>query len=466
VLTPAEVSEIAAELIRVRVQEVSRLDRIREALRTPAPGEPYKVTVQIPADAPLLMRDLALKSITNYLPLLVKTFGQVLKVDGYYSESDPDAVEPWHWWQRNRMDSRQTGVIRSVLSYGAAYAVVLPGVDSSGVPGPSISLFSPRNMTAFYEDPESDEWPKYSIQVKNGFASLYDEEFIYPVDSKVYSDLYGYKRTALLGEPLSDPMAHDLGVCPVVRIRDRNLLAGEERYGIVEPLMIVQDRIDETTFQMMVAQYFGAFRQRYVLGWVPKNDSEKLKSGAARSWYFPQDPTEIKVGNLEETDVRSYIDTRNSAIRDLAAIGQIPAQALGIDGISNISDATLAGLEAAKSRETGEISTSIGESFEQMLRLSAYVDGNESAANDYSSEIRWRNFESRSFAQTVDGLTKLVAGLGLDPMLALEEVPGITPQKLERAKAAASEARASNDLDALLAALPATPLGSQADAGA
>jgi hypothetical protein len=88
-----------------------------------------------------------------------------------------------------------------------------------------------------------------------------------------------------------------------------------------------------------------------------------------------QGPADINIGELGEGKVD--LEIRNASIRDFAAIGQIPAQALGIDGISNISDATLAGLEAAKNREAGEITTSLGESHEQLLRLCAYIDGNE-----------------------------------------------------------------------------------------
>jgi hypothetical protein len=43
-----------------------------------------------------------------------------------------------------------------------------------------------------------------------------------------------------------------VGVTPVVRYRDRMLLDGEEQYGIIEPLLTMQDRINETTFGMMV----------------------------------------------------------------------------------------------------------------------------------------------------------------------------------------------------------------------
>lgn len=467
-----------------RVQEAARLERLHRALRpSRLPGE-FSATVQIPADAPPLMRELARKADTNYLPLLVKTFGQVMKADGYYSESDEGATDPWTWWQRNRMDSRQTGIVRSALQYGASYATALPGTYGRDQSGPSINLYSPREMTALYQDPESDEWPMLALGVDNLIVTMFDEEMVYTFGIEPgplpYGGLrdgastggygynygdgsnggygYGYGQSLSYGPgrlTYIQADAHNLGVCPVVRYRDRNLLAGEESLGIVEPLLIINERITETTFQALVTDYFQAFKQRYVLGWVPRDEREELKAGAARTWYLDEDPADVKIDQLDggTTD----LSLREASIRDFAAIGQIPAQALGVDGISNISDATLAGLEAAKNREAAEITTSLGESHEQLLRLCAYIDGNELAADDYSSEIRWRDMESRSFAQTVDGLGKLVTMLGLDPAIALEDVPGMTEQRLERAKESLHRGQGASMLDALAQRGQATP---------
>lgn len=444
-----------------RAAELPRLERIRAALApTPAEGAPFVPSVQIPKDAPPLMQELARKSRTNYLPLLVKTFGQVMKADGYLSESDPDFAEPWQWWQRNRMDARQTGVHRAAVQYGAGYATALPGQYGRGLPGPAVSLYSPLQMTAVYQDPVSDEWPFLALaEDRDGrgarFLSLFDDELVYrfgvedgpwpggmPPASSVE---IGRGRLVFL-----DAQAHGTGVCPVVRYQDRNLLAGEEQFGIVEPLFAIQERIDETTFQMMVAQYFAAFKQRYVLGWVPKNEQEELKAGAARIWYLDEDPADVKIDELGETSVSGYLESAVAAKRDFAAIGQIPAQALGVDGISNISDATLAGLEAAKNREAGEITTSLGESHEQLLRLCAYIDGNMPAADDYDSEVRWKDFEARSYAQTVDGLVKLGTGLGLPTELLLEDVPGMTEQRLQRALQAVRAQAGGRVIDRLM----------------
>jgi hypothetical protein len=101
-----------------------------------------------------------------------------------------------------------------------------------------------------------------------------------------------------------------VGVCPVVRYRDRNLLAGEESLGIVEPLMVINERITEHTFQMLVNDYFQAFKQRYVLGWVPRNEQEELKAGAARIWYIDEDPQDVKIDQLEVGDSASPRESR------------------------------------------------------------------------------------------------------------------------------------------------------------
>ena len=447
--------------------EQSRLRRIQDALRTNRTAEDFAPSMSIPENAPPLMRDLARKSETNYLPLLLDTFGQVMKVDGYQSATSDEAASSWADWQRNRMDARQTGLTRAALQYGAAYAMALAG-RASGVSGdvPRIQLFSPRRMTALYQDAEFDEWPMLAVYREGSHFVLVDEEQTFRFGAQSQRPLWGAASSswhapnlATLGEPAwltpIEAQAHDMGFVPVVRYQDRMLLAGEEQMGIVEPLLTIQERINETTCKGMVSLHFEAFRQRYVLGWVPKNEAEELKANAAFMWYLNASPDEVKLGSFEMGDPKNYLEPRAQAVRDFAAIGQIPAQALGVDGISNISDATLAGLEAAKNRRAGEIMTSLGESHEQLMRLCGHIRGDDVAAGDYESEVRWRDFEARSFAAAVDGLVKLVGqqqGI-LPPEMAVEMVPGITQQQARRAKTAQQRQRIAGIVDGLTGAV-------------
>jgi hypothetical protein len=110
------------------------------------PGGP---SVEMPKDAPQVMKNLAWKSRTNFLPLILDTFAQQIKADGYI-EANGTPSRAWSYWQANGLDARQTGIHRSALQFGASYATVLPG-DTA----PAIEGFSPRRMTAIYQDPTS-----------------------------------------------------------------------------------------------------------------------------------------------------------------------------------------------------------------------------------------------------------------------------------------------------------------------
>lgn len=421
-----------------RAAEATRLNMIAEAMKSCGDNDDPKV--EIPKDAPDAMRKLARKASTNFLPLVVDTFSQVMKVDGYYAPGANENASPWQWWLRNRFGARQTGVHRAALQYGASYVVCLPGRGPNGdltERVPTMRGVSPRAMTAVYQDPADDEWPVMAVEVGHDFVLLYDEECRYrfglekpvprPGMAPEYSETWGESRMTYV-----DTEVHDVGVTPVVRYRDRMLLDGEEQFGIVEPLIRIQERIDETTFGMLVTQYFQAFRQRYIIGWVPQSEQEYLQATASDVWTF--DDENVKVGELGGAEPKGYIESKASAIRDLSAIGQVPAQNLGVDGISNISDATLAGLETGKDRKADEITTSFGESHEQSLRLCAHIAGDAEAADDYAAETRWKDTTARSLAAAVDALGKEVQMLGVPPELVWEDIPGWTQQKVERAR--------------------------------
>jgi hypothetical protein len=149
-------------------------------------------------------------------------------------------------------------------------------------------------------------------------------------------------------------------------------------------------------------------------------------------WYFNK--SDVKVGQFEAGDIKSYIDSKESAVMDMAAIGQLPPQNFGIAALSNISEATLAGLETGKKRKSGEIQTALGESFEQMLRTCAYITSDTAAAEDFGSEVKWADLTARTLAETTDALVKWVAGLGVPEELAWESLPGWTKATVERAK--------------------------------
>ncbi|MFC9761657.1 phage portal protein [Rhodococcus jostii] len=432
--------------------ESVRLDKIAQAM---LPWTPYNamshvhVKGAVGSNHPLA--GLALRAQTNFLPLVLDTFSQSMKVDNYFSGEGKETAAPWQWWQRNKMDARQTGVHRSALQYGVAYATVMPSLVAGYEDAAFIRGVSPRQMTALYgepmewdprqESPVDDDWPIMALEVKGPMIRLYDEKSVHFIGVKnVPQSALGWRDSTYLNVnnfEYIEGRDHGVGVCPIVRFQDRMLLDDEEQFGIIEPLINIQSRIDETTFEMLIAQYYTSFIQRYVIGYMPEDESAAMRQAASDTWFFEDE--KVKVGQFEAGDLKGYLESKASAVRDLSAIGQVPAQNLGIDGISNISEAALAALETGKERKSSEIETSFGESWEQVLRTSAHITGDQSSASDFQSEVKWRDATARSFAQTVDGLGKLATMLDVPVESLWEDIPGWTKAKVDRARIAADK---------------------------
>lgn len=440
--------ETVRSLMSYHSGRASRLDRIADAMR-PWDSDLAARKLAVSGDVQRHPLDkLMTRSQTNFLPLILDQFSQSMKVIDYYGDGQTESAGPWKHWQRNSMDARQTGIHRAALQYGEAFLSVLPALTPAGVeasPGVQMRGISPRRMVALYGDsvswgsaggPVDEDWPIVALEIGDRSLRLYDDENVY---------FFGVE--SMPGDPLlwaSSPYAHPdnfqfvesrphgVGVCPIVRFRDRQLLDGEEQGGIIEPLINLQDRIDETTFEMGVAQYWGAFKQRYVMGWFPESEADAFRQTAADTMFFEE--SDVKVGQFAETALDGYIASKNSAVRDLAAIAQVPAQNLGADGISNVSAEGLAGLESARDRKATEIQVSLGESWEQALRTAAYIEGDTASAEDFSSDAKWADVSARSFAQVVDGLGKLATMLDIPSEVLLEDIPGWDRGRADRAR--------------------------------
>jgi hypothetical protein len=426
-LSQKEVVEQAKIMLAWRDADKSRLDRIHDYLRG------VQALTWVSTAPTTEVRRLANLSRVNMLGLVVDSVAQSMYVDGYRAPKADTDAPAWELWQQNRMDARQIGVHRAGLAYGAAYVTVLPGEPVAVMRG-----ISPRDMTVTYgEDPD---WPLWALEKRGVQASdgaqlyrLFDDTRAYWVSVKgTGAPVYVSEET------------HGQGVVPVVRFRAVDDLEDDLR-GEVEDLIPLQDQIDITTFGLLVAQHFGAFRQRYILGWLAETEEQSMKVSASKLWTFEQGKDEMQVGEFSQTDLKGYLESREATIRHLASVSQTPAHEL-VGQLVNLSAEALAAAEASKRRKVTERETAFGESWEQVLELGGSVAG---YAVDPQAQVRWRDTEARSFAAMVDGLVKL-ATLGVPIDLIIERIPGFTQQDVERAKSLIAQGDSFAQLTATL----------------
>jgi hypothetical protein len=412
----------ARVLIAFRDAEREGLNLIHDYVRGKQP------IVVVPTGSPREVTRLAKMSRVNILQIVISALTQALYVDGYRQPRQDDDAPAWEVWQANAMDAGQIGVHRAALTYGAAYATVL-----KGTPLPVIRGFSPRNMTAAYAD-DDPYWPALALQTnRDKTLRMYDNTSIY---------FFRGEDASLELESIQD---HGVGHVPVVRFLNAQDL-DEDNAGEVEPLIELQDQIDLTTFSLLVAQHYAAFKQRYIIGWTAESEEEMFKVAASRILTFSDSKEDIQVGEFQQTTLDGYLESREASLRHAATISQTPVHEL-IGQMVNLSAEALVAAEAGQRRKIVERQMGFGESWEQVLSLAGQIAGFEV---DDQAEVRWRDTESRALAATVDALGKMATMLGIPPQELWERVPNTSQQDIERWKAAASQGDALANLTSLL----------------
>lgn len=433
-LSESQAVDQAKTLLDFHRTERDHLDKIRRYWKAK-----QRLPGIIPHAAPAEVRAMARIARVPVCDIVVSSLAQSLFVDGFRAEVETAAgpedrnVGAWRVWQANRMDRWQSGIHRPAIAYGTAYGLVLP---SEGGDAPVMRGQSPRRLTALYgEDPD---WPVWALE-KTGPDSfkLYDEE-------AEYFFVYAGNRADPNSRELTfvEAREHGLEVCPVVRFLDEVDLDAEDEVdevdevlsGQVAPLMPLQDQVDLTTFGLLVAQHYSAFRQRYAIGWIAESEAQLIKAAASQLWTFDENPQDMELGEFEETNLKGYIDSREASLRHAATLSQTPVHEL-IGELVNLSAEALAAAEAGRERKVDERKTGFGESWEQMFFLAGQLTG-EPTPED--AQVVWRDTSARSFSATVDALGKLVQMLNIPPQALWERVPGATQQDIRRWEAMAA----------------------------
>lgn len=414
-LSKDQALELARELMKIREREKTRLDLIHTYLRDD-PDDRRRSLGGLPKDAPADVVRLARLSRVNVLKYIVSARVQNLYVDGFQTPSSPDNLAQWDIWQANKLDARQIGIHRAAMSFGASYITVLPGR-----PLPVMRGASPRQLTVAFGD--DDDWPAAALEKRRGNRwRLIDREAVYPLVESDTGEL------SVIGEPaLHGAVVDGEQVTPVVRVRDTDDLDDPVR-GIVEPYIALQDQINVTSFGLQVAQHYGAFRQRYIIGWLAETEMKAIKMGASRLMMFEDSPQDVQVGEFAQTDLRGYIESREASLRHLATVSQTPVHEL----LGQFVNLSAEALEAARSSHHAAIEenrTMAGESHEQALNLAGSMAG---VASDPSASVIWRDTRVRSLQEAAVGLGTLSEKLGIPPRALWHRVPGVAQHEVAR----------------------------------
>lgn len=460
-----------------------------DVLRRYATGQ-QALPLVIPKDAPAEVRELARISRINLIAIVVNSLVQSLYVDniritdsatpaanteldltGIDVPEDDPLAPIWKTWQANRLDRGQGGLYKAVFQYGYGYMVATPGA-----PTPLVRPVSPRRLHAVYDDDEPD-FPVMGLEWRKGKGDSY--RLIAQDDAgDVVAYTLGYDRKqnrfALLG---SNPI--DLPYVPIIKYTPSDDLDCDDEpepyrltgsamnstlavmtTGEVAPLMTLQDQTDVSSFALKSAEWYSAFRQRWVVGWTPENRTQKMAAGASQIWTFDEAPDDIRLGEFSETSLDGFLRSREAVLKYAATLSETPVHEL-IGELVNLSAEALAAAEAGRDRKIELVKTSLGESHEQLAQVIGDLSGVE-VPDDI--ETVWRDTSARAFGAMVDGLGKVAQMLNVPAEELWDRIPGTTRQDVERWKQAAARGDSMAQLNNMLTA-QATPAATPAPSG-
>jgi hypothetical protein len=462
---------LASDLLSIIADDEERLERIDSYING-IQDEPY-----MPDNADGEYRLLAKRAVSNWMPLIIGTPAQALYVDGFRpsrstTKTDDRSTPEWKHWQNSSLDARQLAIHRAALGYGHSFTVTEKRNGKVITKG-----LSPLRTAALYEDAANDNAPraaltitKYPVAENNkttpGEARLWTEQHEFKV---LFDALSDEQKVRIVGKK-----SHGAPECPVTRFACAVDLEGRT-VGVVEPMIPLQNRINQTVFDLLVTQTFASFKVRWVTGMAPPMQMRMLDADGvettdptlavdvvpridnngnpvpspidhnARRFLFAED-SDTNFGTLDETPLDGFISSIDMSIRHLAAVSQTPPHYL-LGQIANLSAEALTAAETALSRKVAEFRSAFGESWERVFRIAGAMAGDTGVFEDMAGEVLWRDMESRSLAQSADALGKLSDALEIPKRGLWSRVPDVTQNEIKQW----NDLREEDDLDGRMA---------------
>lgn len=386
-------------------------------------------------------RHLLARGRSNWMALVVDAVTERLRVEGFRvggdTQSDQDV---WNrLWQANHLDAEQRMVYTEAVLNARAYVLVDPFSTVTG----DMPRITPEHPAQVYVEHSPGDRRRRDAAVKlwvddrvgEAHANLYLPNVIYKYRAPVKGGSLpqGGKLKWEPREPEGEdwPLEHDLGVPMVPFYNNARML--KQGVSEIAGVLDIQDRVNETLFQRLLAAQFAAFRQRWASGIKVQEDAdgnpvEPFAAEVDRLWVA--EDKDVKFGEFTESNLKNYIEAVEADIQHIAAITRTPPHYL-----LGQSGAFPSG-ESLKATETGLVmkvrsrQEDFGEAWEEVLRLASHAGGLGEVPEH--SEVDWRDPESRTEGELVDSLLKMAA-LNV-PQEALWRRWGATPTEIARWK--------------------------------
>ncbi len=320
----------------------------------------------------------------NLCPPVVDAVKDKLTITGFQvEEGETDsATKAWKIWQNNRMGKRAGEIHKEAIKNGDSYAIVW--TDPAG----KVTIYPQKaaTCTVFYD-------------AETPGKILYAAKCWQRIDKKLRLNLYYSDRIekyisrsvgAMLNEkdliPFTDDgeaiITNPFDVVPVFHFANNSDI-GSFGCSELDQAMPIQDALNKSVLDMLVAAEFASYRQRYATGVDVEYDADgkpkaPFMAGVERLWVT-ENP-EVKFGDFEATELKQFLNVQQSFRIEMATVTGTPLYYFALAEAKYPSGEALSKSETRFISKVKDRQESFGQVWEDLMSFALLLEGNAKAS--------------------------------------------------------------------------------------
>jgi hypothetical protein len=311
-------------------------------------------------------------------------------------------------WERNRFPRKQGELFAESLRSGDAYVIVWP--DDNGEA--RLDVNRGHLLYPVYDD-EYPERLSYAVkcwQIHHGEyggrwrVTIYDAESITRWITRAKSDEMPEKLDGLI--PYEDDAPPDIpnlyGEVPVFHFGN-NADTGDCGTSELSDVIPLQDGVNKSIADMLIAGEYVSFPQRWVVGAAPVVDPysqesvEQFKAAVDRVWGV--DDPNARFGQFDPADMGQYTASQDAWDLKISRVSMVPVHWLSMTG-EFPSGESLKTAEGPFTTKVKDRQTAFGDTLADLMAFALRVEG--VTQDDVSVTPIWAPAETRSDREALD----------------------------------------------------------------
>ncbi len=351
----------------------------------------------------------------NMCPAIVDAVRDKLQMTGFGVEVGGDtstdiSKEAWQIWQGNRMPKRAGEIHKEAVKNGDAYALVWIDPLAEGKP---VRIWPQKaaSCTVFYDEetPGKILWAAKYWMMPDQKARI---NLFYPDRTEKYVTKKKCEGGVLPEEKkwqeFEPAVANPYGVVPIFHFAN-NTDVGSFGTSELHDAMPVQDALNKSVLDMLIAMEFAAFRQRWATGIEVEMETDEagkevVKSpfvpGAERLWISESETA--KFGDFAAADLKQFLEVKDGFRTDMSCVTGTPLHYFMLTGAafpqSGISIEKLESRFLSKIQDRME---SFGQVWEELMAFALRI---ESKGKNIRLFAEWQNPAPLSEKEQLDNL--------------------------------------------------------------